>query len=792
MSQNFKRRFLAQKLELFVTFDNKVIVHSPLNSENYELLNVVDTVGIAGQNETVTTTAAAAASQDLKPSGSSNDLSSSVGLSRDSLASVKKKSSADEEESVKGKVLQFYPEDGHFDVDVQYDEYAPTLEAYKFERTIYGLVGLLDLSFGKYLFYVSERSYIGAIGEKSVYAIARADVVTVFRNSYLTLAEEELEQEALNGILKLFSEGFFYFSYDYDLTNSCQLYLEGFSQDSKKKFTKRTIWPCDVANEEFFWNHSLMEPLIKTGAKEFIMPIICGHVGHFMTSISYSTACAMPSTEHSLLADEQSSDTDIVIIARVRTKRAGTRYFRRGLDYEGNAAIHVETELIIKSYSRIASFVQIRASAPWLWGHEFSLDYKLPVVLENEDSKSAYKAMCRHFQQLNTVYGSPVTCFNLLDTKGYEQKLQTVMDRSVKRYVQLENNEDENVKYYGFDLNTFQDIRKKNAATKKATKEIFDAISKGLNNQEWFVASSSASMNGSMSRSNLDLSSGSNVWSDFESPVIIHIIKKQNGVFRVNCMDCLDRSNMVQSLAMRRALVSMLKNLGALVADTNKEDYHESDIIKTLGTENLHQFLSCLQRHGNSISQYYTGTGTLTVESARTYFPFRGILRSRLRNGWSDSITSIRRYYQNRFIDAERQDSIDLILGYHHGTESVDSNGNIQQTEPLSSKAFVKSILELKKKRSFEPIKSLSSKNTHATMITLYLVLAMRHFSPSSTHSSWYFLLCLLWVHIIWIWYHLLGRRYGLLLGRLPLSGMKAWRGDETLELEAYNSKILQ
>ena len=37
------------------------------------------------------------------------------------------------------------------------------------------------------------------------------------------------------------------------------------------------------------------------------------------------------------------------------------------------------------------------------------------------------------------------------------------------------------------------------------------------------------------------------------------VISRQEGIFRVNCMDCLDRTNVIQSLLARRSLQSQLQ-----------------------------------------------------------------------------------------------------------------------------------------------------------------------------------------------------------------------------------------
>jgi hypothetical protein len=42
------------------------------------------------------------------------------------------------------------------------------------------------------------------------------------------------------------------------------------------------------------------------------------------------------------------------------------------------------------------------------------------------------------------------------------------------------------------------------------------------------------------------------------------MVQRQEGVVRVNCMDCLDRTNVTQSVIARHMVAKILKTLGAI------------------------------------------------------------------------------------------------------------------------------------------------------------------------------------------------------------------------------------
>lgn len=80
----------------------------------------------------------------------------------------------------------------------------------------------------------------------------------------------------------------------------------------------------------------------------------------------------------------------LCLISRRSRYRAGTRYFRRGIDSEGHVANFNETEQILlvgdESDTQL-SFVQIRGSIPVYWAEINTLRYKPDVqIMELQDT----------------------------------------------------------------------------------------------------------------------------------------------------------------------------------------------------------------------------------------------------------------------------------------------------------------------------------------------------------------------------------------------------------------------
>jgi phosphatidylinositol 4-phosphatase len=124
------------------------------------------------------------------------------------------------------------------------------------------------------------------------------------------------------------------------------------------------------------------------------------------------------------------------------------------------------------------------------------------------------------------------------------------------------------------------------------------------------------------------------------------VLQNQRGVFRTNCIDCLDRTNVVQSLLAKRILhIQLIKLL--ILTENESIELHANlnDIFRNVWADN-----------GDTMSIQYAGTGALKSDftrlGQRTYY---GLLR--------DGTNSLHRYFLNNFYDGFKQDSLDLFLG---------------------------------------------------------------------------------------------------------------------------------
>ena len=306
----------------------------------------------------------------------------------------------------------------------------------------------------------------------------------------------------------------------------------------------------------------------------------------------------------------------ITLIARRAVNRAGCRQWRRGIGSGGDVANFAETEQIIMieglpSGPVSSSFVQVRGSIPILWSQAPNLKYKIPIRI----APSSYTApvFAKHADSLLTKYKKCVA-INLANQTGREGKLS---DEYKSQASQLEGRAD-------FRLVAF-DFHKHCGATNYAKLALlWGDISTELSSfGYWFKDSAGTS-------------------------------QSQNGVFRVNCVDSLDRTNVVAGSLARKQVEHMLNRLGILSPGGSlAATFPAVDAV----------FRVAWADHGDELSQQYAGTGAMKSAFTRTgKRDIAGLI--------DDGVKSLTRYFLNNFRDGAKQDAIDLVTGAYSVSSS--------------------------------------------------------------------------------------------------------------------------
>ncbi|XP_030753570.1 phosphatidylinositide phosphatase SAC2 isoform X2 [Sitophilus oryzae] len=436
--------------------------------------------------------------------------------------------------------------------------------------------------------------------------------------------KDKFEKQIIEEFYKVFTDtDSFYYSHTTDLTNSLQrlCYLE-----KNNLIDSKYLWK--TVDDKFFWNKHMLSCLINSEnslCDPWILPIIQGFiqirdcrvdVGHFSNE------------------DDKEKLYEIFtlcILSRRSRFRAGTRYKRRGVDDDGEVANYVETEQIIAYQSHEVSFLQVRGSVPVFWSQP-GYKYRPPPRLDKGETETCV-AFEKHFTKEIKKYG-PVCAVNLVDQTGKEK---VIFDAYSHHMLLLDS---PFLTYVTFD---------------------FHEYCRGMHFENVSILTSAVE----------DILKEMNYcWRDKQG----HICS-QNGVFRVNCIDCLDRTNVVQT-ALGKAVMEMQFCKLGLVSPEGEIPNNIKQTFQLLWANN-----------GDTISKQYAGTNALKGDYTRTgERKFTGIMK--------DGMNSANRYYLSRFKDSARQGTIDIMLGNYVSEDIFIDNKSNYEEDNIATAEHVKILIE--------------------------------------------------------------------------------------------------
>jgi phosphatidylinositol 4-phosphatase len=458
------------------------------------------------------------------------------------------------------------------------------------------IFGVFTLLRGPYLAIVTSAREV-ASAPWTIYQALGFEFLPISSSHALSATELEEENLYVSLLKKVADTKSFYFgAAGVDITNSVQR-LDAFRGHPTTHHHLR----CD---DRFFWNRSACREIVAAGAHELVYPMINGFVRTADVNSSISNGVTFPSLS-------------LMLISRRACTRVGTRFNVRGADADGNVANFVETEqVIVLANGAISSYVQTRGSIPLLWEQTATMKYAPKCVL-NPKKESGLASFQRHVSQQLERYFGRVVIVNLIDKKGDQKVLGTALADACEK----------------FGLGTA-------AAGGRLSHVWFDFHheTKGMKWQNMYKL--------------LDQVKGVNESpeSSFNRDSSGIVSSRQMGVVRTNCMDNLDRTNVVQSLFARQAILAAIPGL----MDASKRA--GCSVLTSPFPDFEHRFNNIWADNADALSLLYSGTGALKTDFTRTgKRTLFGLL--------SDGVNSIQRYVLNNLSDGGMQDAWDLFIG---------------------------------------------------------------------------------------------------------------------------------
>ncbi len=265
----------------------------------------------------------------------------------------------------------------------------------------------------------------------------------------------------------------------------------------------------EIYYQQFIWNYNI----INLDSENFMKAkqVSKQQVVHLAGIFKHWCQTVIQGYVHALEADLPNKDSiTYYLISRRSHRKAGTRFYARGLDDHGNVANFTETEQIIIYRDYAISHLQIRGSAPVFFQQKGINGLNSELVLERT-LEGTRKHFVKHFQSILNQYEGGVLCVNLLsDRKTDEKKLIDFFED----LMEAEKQQLPNVKYQYFN---FHEECKDNHF--ENSDRLVDKIHTEIAN------------------------SGFTSFHLKEK----RVLSQQCGIIRTNCMDSLDRTNYIQS-----------------------------------------------------------------------------------------------------------------------------------------------------------------------------------------------------------------------------------------------------
>ena len=498
------------------------------------------------------------------------------------------------------------------------NDYDPSPEAKEFN--VYSIIGLIKAINSSYIICSSEVLFIGKILEAKVFKIKK--FIYIPFQGYEIIKEDVTYLNMLDDFL---SRNNLYFSDKLDLSISL-INLNRIKEDKINNINNSFIFTNSII--KYCWNYELARYFDIEGMNDFIFPVINGFIDIKEEKENY---------------DEEFK---FILIGRKDTRRSGVRLLIRGADKEGNIANSCENEEIVlykpsnKEEIHLASFVQIRGSIPLLWTQEPSLQLN-PQIRPKNDFDANSKVFKIHLEELLDTYNA-VCCINLVDQKKDQKIIGDYYSNLVQNYKEKNKDVSNKIDFAWFDFHA-ECKKLKYENIKKLFKK--NSVHKCLN----LYGYTHLIINSNI----LEQISNKEKIFDFLLKNEKNIIFKQvqKGTFRTNCIDSLDRSNVVQSTFARYFLFKILFELNLSFKQPSEDDVFQ----KFQGNfENVFKIIWA--DHGDGISLPYSGTGAMKSDFVRTG------KRTYIGN-IQDGIISLTRFYINNFRDGYYQDCNDYFLG---------------------------------------------------------------------------------------------------------------------------------
>lgn len=425
-----------------------------------------------------------------------------------------------------------------------------------FTYALHGIIGIIEVDSKYFLLIISNTETIGSFNSHNVYRVKEVEYINLTDNT------GSLTMDTLSEFIE---DNNFYFTYsdikDHFLWNKNvkSNFIRGI-KDSEKS-TKSNI----MSKRSPFSRIKNESSIAKINKKDNKLPFSIEFIGNelrggYENFLLGNLFCGYFLTEHVIRSDKYI----FTICSMISTNKIGPRMLCRGVDDEGNSSFFVKTYFnIIKNDALVFDFDIFRGSVPLYWSQHDPL--KPTKIWFNNDISENEKAFKKHFNLIDDV-NKKLIVIDLLGSRKYE----AVLSKMYKNYCV-----ESAIKYMNFNLHKYI------SDFELLKNTFFEKFSLILNDDELVVDDRDIEDSSEFSEFDSSDSEGNTCASINEDTIRNSSCDHSDGLhkkysIRVNCLDCLDRTNLCQYLVFEyfnpykfKEITKLWKNNGDALAKLN-------------------------------------------------------------------------------------------------------------------------------------------------------------------------------------------------------------------------------
>jgi hypothetical protein len=513
---------------------------------------------------------------------------------------------------------------------------------FKLDKSIpvFAVFGIIEISGLKFLITISRVTIEGQICNSEIMKVDSVKFLPISPIQNFNF-DYEVCYDKLERIKEFLKTGF-YFSYDYKL-QSC---FNGKTHFNPEELT------YDLTRNHFIWNYKSIKEFLKSknntknSQNQQTVDLLGLHPDinnnkepkgpskdkHYHNDSDYNKeeyAFFVPFIQ-GYVGIAENEEIKFLLISRRSYLMGGTRYNNRGVDNSGHVANYVETEQFVFFKNKILRFLQIRGSLPFYWEQVKGL--LNPTVEIHQKKEINAEVFSKHVLMVLEKKYSKLFFFNLLSKSRNEEETLSVYLVDIIQNVSTQDKLKNKIGYEHVDFHG----QTKQADFSGIDKYVYNLVNVGNNGNEIG-------------------------FDEFEYSELLesHVIKSEQTVLiRTNCLDCLDRTNAMQTKIGNVMFLKMLEkcNSKSLLKFSKEDLLQPLKIFDKINDEFFNNLRRVWANNGDTISLIYAGTGATTSSVTR--------------KGDQNTITSfldhkmktVRRFYLNTFDDNFKQGIIDILL----------------------------------------------------------------------------------------------------------------------------------